>query len=303
MFSHPRISAIIPTYRREQVLLDTVNCLLRLDPGPAEILIVDQTREREAKTLEALTQWEKLGKIRWLRLAKPSITHAMNIGLKEARHDIVLFLDDDIIPDANLIAAHAAAQDKCHIVAGQVLQPNEEPLTREQESGTFRFCSSRLQYISEIMGGNFSINRELALRLGGFDENFVRVAYRFEAEFANRALQAGEKIRFEPSASIRHLKATEGGTRAFGYHLTTFRPSHAVGAYYYLLCAKSIPHRLLQIVARPLRAIRTKHHLAHPWWIPPTLIAEALGLLWAVFLALRGSRLISEARALQKNYD
>jgi GT2 family glycosyltransferase len=294
MLSQPRISAIIPTYQRARVLLETIDYLLRLKLPPAEILIIDQTAEHEAETTQTLTQLESAGKIRWLRLPEPSIPHAMNVGLNEARHEVVLFLDDDIIPDAGLIAAHADAQSRCNIVAGQVLQPGEEPLMPSEEIGQFRFRSNCAQYITEIMGGNFSIQRDLALRLGGFDENFVHVAYRFEAEFAHRALAAGEKILFEPRASIRHLKAEHGGTRAFGHHLTTIRPSHAVGAYYYLLRSKGRSRRLRQIIARPLRAVRTRHHLMHPWWIPATLIGETLGFFWAVLLVLRRPRLVGE---------
>jgi GT2 family glycosyltransferase len=295
------ISVVIPTYCREQVLLDTIDCLLRLESAPAEILIVDQTPGHEAKTQGVLQQLDQLGKVRWLRLKNPSITRAMNVGLQAARHEVVMFLDDDVIPDKGLIAAHADAhlQSGCNIIAGQVLQPGELPLEPEHETGPFRFCSARSQHISEIMGGNFSIKRELALRLGGFDENFIHAAYRFEAEFASRALQMGERIYFEPRASIRHLKATSGGTRTFGQHLTTIKPGHAVGAYYYLLRAKAIRHRVPQIALRPLRAIRTRHHLAHPWWIPATLIAEALGFFWAVSLSLRGPRLIGEMKFKQ----
>lgn len=296
------ISVVIPTYGREQVLLDTVTHLLHLNPAPTEIVIVDQTPKHEENIERILKNLQQTGKIRWLRLVEPSITHAMNVGLSEAQHDVVLFLDDDIVPDANLIAAHADAQSRngCNIVAGQVLQPGEEPLTLEQESGVFRFCSARTQHITEIMGGNFSIKRELALRLGGFDENFVHVAYRFEAEFANRAMQAGEKILFEPAASIRHLKAMAGGTRSYGHHLTTIKPSHSVGEFYYLFRAKGITNRLFKILLRPWRSIRTRHHLTHPWWILPTLIAEALGLIWAIFLALRGPRLLADVAGSPK---
>lgn len=302
MFDLAPISAVIPTYRREQVLLDTVTQLLHLNPAPAEILLVDQTPDHQEETIQTLKKLEQSGKIRWLRLEVPSVTHAMNIGLQQARQPVVLFLDDDIIPDANLIAAHnnAQTQQGCNIVAGQVLQPGEEPLTTGQESEKFRFCAAQKQHISELMGGNFSIKRELALRLGGFDENFVHVAYRFEAEFANRALKAGEKILFEPTASIRHLKAMSGGTRSYGHHLTTIKPSHSVGDYYYLFQAKGITNRLFKMLARPLRAIRTQHHLTHPWWILPTLIAEALGFIWAIFLFLRGPRLIANVAGSQK---
>ena len=37
------ITIAIPTYRREQVLIDTIQCLLRLDPCAAEILVLDFT--------------------------------------------------------------------------------------------------------------------------------------------------------------------------------------------------------------------------------------------------------------------
>ena len=290
-----QVSVVIPTYQREGVLIDSLKHLLKLHSPPAEILVVDQTREHQVETLNILAEFDSTQQVRWIRLTHPSITHAMNVGLERAINDVVLFLDDDIIPDSNLIAAHANAHDEsgCNIVAGQVLQPGQEPLAETEEVRGFEFRSNRRQYISELMGGNFSIKRDLALKLGGFDENFVQVAYRFEAEFASRALAAGEKILFEPTASIRHLKASKGGTRTYGEHLTTIKPSHSVGAYYYFIRSKRAPHRLGSILLRPLRAVRTRHHLLRPWWIIPTLVSEFLGFAWAILLAVRGPRLIS----------
>lgn len=289
------ISAVIPTYRREKVLLNTIDYLLNLNPTPDEILIVDQTPRHESATARALEWYESEKRIRWIRLPQPSITHAMNTGLERALGEAVLFLDDDIIPHQELIAAHIDAHGRGEqIVAGQVLQPGELPVQDEGELREFQFVSGRRQYITELMGGNFSIRRNLALRLGGFDENFVHVAYRFEAEFAGRALAAGGRILFEPQASIRHLKAGGGGTRSFGHHLKTIRPSHSVGAYYFLLRSERVSRRLLSLLSRPFRAVRTKHHFIHPWWIPATLAAEVMGFFWAVFLYLRGPRLLGQ---------
>ena len=290
------ISVVIPTYQREQVLLETVAYLLQLQPAPSEILVVDQTPEHEEKTNLDLLNLEQTGKIRWLRLPEPSITHAMNVGLQQANQAVVLFLDDDVLPSANLIAAHfnTQSQSRCNIVAGQVLQPGETPLSDQENNGKFRFCSTRRQFVTEFIGCNFSVKREEALRLGGFDENFVHVAYRYEAEYASRVLGGGGRILFEPDASVRHLKNSAGGTRFFGHHLTTIKPSHSVGEYYYLFRAKGITNRLFKILLRPWRSIRTRHHLTHPWWILPTLIAETLGLIWAIFLTLRGPRLIAD---------
>jgi len=288
------LSIVIPTYQREKVLIDTVAYVLRLDPGPSEVLIIDQTKEHTPETLAELIRWEKTGKLRWIRLASPSIPHSMNTGLKEAKHDIVLFLDDDILPDKNLVAAHihAHSANSCDIIAGQVLQPGEKSLS-DNGSGVFRFCSDRQQLINDFIGCNFSVHRKSALALGGFDENFVQVAYSFEKEFSDRALAAGGKILFEPAASIRHLKVTSGGTRSFGEHLKTVKPGHTVGAYYYLLRSKRMKFRFLKIMGRALRSVRTRHHLLHPWWIPLTLVSEFLGLVWAVFLFLRGPRYVS----------
>lgn len=288
------MSVVIPTFRRELVLIETVDYLLKLQPRPAEILVVDQTTVHEPDTHSALVELERAKMIGWIRLSRPSITHAMNVGLQRASHNIVLFVDDDIIPGPDLVSAHARAHETqdCSIVAGQVLQPGEEPVNDEPSGLGFKFCSSRRQHISEFIGCNFSVKHKVALELGGFDENFVHVAYRFEAEFAARALAAGEKIWFEPEANVRHLKTGSGGTRSYGDHLKTIKPSHTVGAYYCLLRAKETPKRLLKIVGRPIRAIRTKHHLSHPWWIPATLIAEAAGFFWAVGLVLRGPRLL-----------
>lgn len=293
--NHFRISVVIPTYQRELVLVETIKYLLASTPAPDEILIVDQTENHDPDTQNALLNLETTGSIRRIRLDQPSITHAMNVGLEHANSEIALFVDDDIIPGPDLISAHirAHAANRANIVAGQVLQPGEEPMSLEPERPEFRFCSSAQGYVSELMGGNFSIRRAVALRLGGFDENFVHAAYRFEAEFAARALVGNEKIWFEPNASIRHLKANTGGTRSYGEHLKSIKPSHSVGAYYYLIRSNGISRRFLKVLARPVRAIRTRHHLSHPWWIPATILAELSGLIWAVALALRGPRLIN----------
>jgi len=292
--SKPGISVIIPTYGREEVLLDTIDYLLKTEPPPSEILVIDQTPVHEPATAERLERLTASGAMNRICLDRPSITHAMNVGLLEARNDIVLFLDDDIIPDKGLVAAHARDHEEpgVTIVAGRVLQPWEEGVPADDGAGLFRFSSVKRQWISELMGGNFSIKRRTALQIGGFDENFVRVAYRFEAEFAERALAAGERILFEPEAGIRHLKAERGGTRSFGHHLTTIKPGHAVGAYYYHLRTGSLSERFRGMTGRLCRSVTTRHHLRRPWWIVPTLVAELSGLLWALFLASRGPRLL-----------
>ena len=283
------ISIAIPTYRREQVLLDTIDYLLTLQPAASEILVLDQTEEHEPSTELRLQELAESGSIRWLRFDQPSIPKTMNRGLLEATQDIVLFLDDDIRPEADLLSAHFTAHQTHNnvLVAGRVIQPWQEG-EDFSENDSFHFASLKSSWIEEFMGGNFSMRRETALLLGGFDENFVRVAYRFEAEFAYRFLKTGNRIYFEPHACLHHLKAEDGGTRAFGEYLTTSKPDHAVGAYYYFLRTGSG----FDFLQRPILSIATKYHLKRPWQIPLSLLAELRGMLWALKLFCGGPRYV-----------
>jgi GT2 family glycosyltransferase len=179
-----------------------VRDLLAIDPPPAEILVLDQTPRHEEAVERQLNAWNAAGHIRWLRLPEPSITHAMNRGLLAASNDLVLFVDDDIRPEPDLLAAHLAAHRETGpaLVAGRVIQPWQEGKDFSQDAD-FHFAGLKPFWIDEFMGGNFSVRRDVALALGGFDENFVKVAYRFEAEFAYRLRRAGHRIYYQPAAS------------------------------------------------------------------------------------------------------
>ena len=288
------LTVAIPTYGREEVLLQTLEHFLKMPLPPAEILVLDQTEVHSPAVAKTLKNWESEGKLRWLRISRPSITGSMNLGLLQAHYEIVLFVDDDIIPESGLLQAHLTAHKNvgAALIAGRVIQPWQEGMDFSADE-LFHFASLKRGWVNEFMGGNFSVRRDKAITLGGFDENFVHVAYRYEAEFAERVISSGEKIFFEPDATIYHLKAKEGGARSFGEHLRTIKPSHGVGAYYFLLCSKVIQNRTTKILERFFMSVKTRHHLYNPWWIPVTLVAELSGFFWAIYLYFRGPRLIN----------
>jgi GT2 family glycosyltransferase len=293
----PRISVVVPTYRRERVLVETLEQLLRQLEPTDELLVIDQTEQHDPATGERLQQLQAEQAIRWIQQQPPSITAAMNCGLLEARCDVVLFVDDDIVPEALLLLVHrkAHATHSKTVVAGRVIQPWDVVVGSSNRTDSI-FTGVEPAWIDEFMGGNFSVRRDQALELGGFDENFVQVAYRYEAEFANRFRAAGGRIRFEPLACLHHLHAAGGGTRSYGEHLTTMKPAHAVGAYYFSLRTQSRGRWLRECLTRPLRAIATRHHLREPWWIPVTLFSELRGMWWAIRLHYAGPRLIGTTR-------
>lgn len=288
----PDLSIVIPTFGREEVLLETLASLLRL---PHTLLtVVDQTACHKSSTAEALDDLERSGAIQRIELPTPSIPRAMNLGALASPADIILFLDDDVIPSPDLTAAHLRAHQEhpeAWAVVGQVLQPGEEevgPVAGEE----FRFNSSRQAWIDRAMAGNLSVKKTRFLQVGGFDENFVMAAYCFETEFAGRVLAAGGRVLFEPAASIRHLQAARGGTRSHGHHLTTSSPAHSVGAYYHFFLQWGMLGAMVPSLRRLARSAATRHHLRHPLGIPATWMAEIRGWLLAVTLFRQGPKLL-----------
>ena len=279
------IAVAIPTYNRGALVADTVAKLFTLDPPPDEIVVVDQSRDENG----ALARWQDEGRIRLIRLSMPSIPHAMNEALFAATAPIILFLDDDVVPSPGLVAAHERAHDdpSTWVVVGQVLQPGEEPEHIEQSNDEleFRFNDDTGRFVANVIANNMSVKRREAIATGGFDENFIGAAHRFESDFALRVVKAGGKIWFSP------LKLSSGGLRSYGRHLTSPSPAHSVGDYYFAMFHRRPFWRYA--IRRLRQNVATRFHLRHPWTIPGKLIGEFRGLLLGRKLARRGRRLLS----------
>jgi len=287
------VSIVSPTYGRDDVLTDTIESLLRLPTAANEILVVDQTPRHAPETDTQLQAWHDAERIRWIRLDRPSITRSMNHGLRKSCSSHVLFLDDDIRPRGDLVAAHLRAHEQSPDIwatVGQVIQPWQQPrdiepprkMTGLRADEDFPFHSTRDSDVRNVMAGNLCVHRGRALAIGGFDENFQGSAYRFETEFARRIIKAGGTIRFVAAAGLDHLRVSRGGTRTHGDHLRSASPRHGVGDHYYaMLHAESPGQARAYCYRRMFREVRTKFHLTHPWWIPVKWIGEIRAYLQA----------------------
>ena len=276
------LTIAIPTYNRGAILVETLERLLELEPPAGEIIVVDQTREQPPHIAEKLASFP----ITLIRLDQPSIPHAMNVALQRAKNRVVLFVDDDVEPPRGLAAAHAAVYDDPAVWAcvGQVLQPGEVSSHFDEETlrrGPLRDLEFPFNHdvatdVQNVIACNLSVDRERALSIGGFDEKYVGVAYRFETDFALRVVKAGGRVRFEPKAGLRHLRVPTGGVRAYGDHRSSPLPAHAMGDYYF--ARTHVPAFWRYVARRLVRNVATRWHLKHPWAIPPKLVGEWRGL-------------------------
>lgn len=214
-----KLTVVIPSYGRDGVLCETVSALLKICSCDHEIIIVDQTKSHDSETDRFLNNLPE--NVRLLKFFPPSLPAARNHGVRHATSDIVLFLDDDITPDPNLIASHLRHYKDSSVggVAGRILPPD-----RTVKSIDPRYYHSKVPWlyirfdqdwpvrkVESAPGGNMSFRRLLIERVGGFDENFTGNAFREETDFCLRLRKMGHRIIFDPDACVIHHFGTPGG--------------------------------------------------------------------------------------------
>ena len=87
------LSVVIPTFNRGEVLLETIDYLLRQTVLPDEIIIVDQTQYEDGDPVACkLAELAENQSIHWVLREKPSIPMAMNSGAVLANSEWLLYL-------------------------------------------------------------------------------------------------------------------------------------------------------------------------------------------------------------------
>lgn len=218
----PNYTVAICTYRRGPVCLETLGMLLPLCPPGGELLVLDQSPE--ILTIpDALTTTAPIP-VHYHHLPPHGLVASRNEALGRARGEIILFLDDDVLPSPTLIQAHLAAYQDPRVggVAGQVLSPGQFPNPRghpEVTDALRSFLEVNLESslpgeVATARGCNMSFRREALRRAGGFDPHLhPPFCFREDSDvsFGIRAL--GLRLVYVPTASLVHLSAPAGGTR------------------------------------------------------------------------------------------
>lgn len=223
-----RIAIAIPTYNRDEVLIDSLRDALRQEPAADEILVIDQSESHLPEVQAELDQAQAAGQIRYLRQFPANLPAARNRALRETTCDIVIFIDDDVRLDDGFVEAHRRnyEQDASLVaVAGRVEQRlgwpqrwNNGPWRQELDYWYLSLDGQeRKEGIANFIGANHSVRVAQVLKLGGYDERF-RGALREESELALRIYRNGGKIVFDPLASLYHFAAPSGGCRTRSYY-------------------------------------------------------------------------------------
>lgn len=106
----PTISVVIPTYNRADVLRRTIECFAaqRYAPDRYEVLVIDNSTDATSETVERLAR-EVSFRLRLVRTADPLPAVKRNLGLRHAEGSLVLFFNDDLWAEPQLLSEHAAS--------------------------------------------------------------------------------------------------------------------------------------------------------------------------------------------------
>jgi GT2 family glycosyltransferase len=231
MSGSPTMAVIIPTYNRSSWVVSTVRSVLaQQEPFLREVLVIDQTEEAPEASARILETLDREKHIRWVTSPTAHPSHARNLGLLLTSADIVLFLDDDVIPRPDLLWRHYhyyAEDARPHVagVTGQLHTRIPVVLPETVTLDNYRRCTVPVQPSGPLdiappschpilASGNTSIRREAVLAIGGFDENLCFNEDR-DVTFRLHAARTGRLV-YDPEAWVVHLRAPSGGCRTVG---------------------------------------------------------------------------------------
>ncbi len=214
------VTVVICTLNRAEILTQTLEDLWQLPTQPDEVLVVDQTDELPT-AMRAYYDRHR-DRLLVIRMDTKGLGQARNRAIKEATGDIILFIDDDVRLQADLVAEHRKHFDDPTVgaVVGRVDDATGDPPScggRVNWYGRVRVDRdvSRVHPVESLSGGNMSIRLDVARSLGGFwelRENLVQL--REETDMALRIQRDGYQVICEPAASLLHLAYKSGGTRS-----------------------------------------------------------------------------------------
>lgn len=228
------VSVIICTYNRAESLRQTLEAIghLEIRPGrPWEVIVVDNnSKDHTREVVEAAQQ--RLPYLRYEFEGQQGLSHARNRGVAAARGDVLLFTDDDVLPEADWLECCLAglADHQADAFGGFIAPLWESPPPAWLTERFHGFLAIRAERSDDYpitrasdapYGANMGVRRHVLDQVGLFDTNRGRkgstLASGEDGELFERILGASFRVVFLGSARVHHK------VEAFRTHKAYFR--------------------------------------------------------------------------------
>ena len=207
MKKRPKVSIIIPLYKKTPYFFESVGRCLELDYPDFEIIIgVDGKTE--------VSYQDK--KIRILRSGNLNTGPAekRDIGIRSAEGDYVAFLDDDSYPEKDWLkqAVSSIKGKKVAAVCGPGLTPVWDSFSQKITGAilgsffgsgpyVYRFARATERYVEDYPAYNMLVNKNVLKKIGGFGTKFYGGE---DTALCLKIINAGEKILYDPKMVVYH---------------------------------------------------------------------------------------------------
>lgn len=220
----PAISIVVPSHNREDLLRQLFDALERQVPEAPRfdvVVVADGCRDG---TVALCASYPGGFRVHVVETPGCGPAVARNRGVEIATAPLLLFLDDDVIPEPGLIRAHALAhRDR---PGSAVVGPYPPWPHASEDLFRLRIRDNWLKHFDavgarghrfgyrDLLTGNLSLDRDLWTAMGGLDPAFAYA--REDLEFGVRLIERGVDIRFCPDAfAWHHEHLTSSLSRAF----------------------------------------------------------------------------------------
>lgn len=229
-----QVSIVVPVHRPAPAFEKCLESLKLLNPAAAEVIVVADGSEAAAKIAEAA------GFKSILIPTAGGPARARNTGGRSAKHDVLFFVDADVMVERDAISRLAISfrsEPGLTAVIGSYDDLPGDPSFLSQYRNLFHhFIHQKAEErASTFWGACGAIRREDFLAIGGFDESYTHPSVE-DIELGYRLTQGGYAIRLDRALQVKHNKhwsawnmvKTDFTRRALPWTLLMLRNKHFV---------------------------------------------------------------------------
>jgi GT2 family glycosyltransferase len=219
--STPRVSVIVATYNRSDLLRKNLDAILDQDFSDYEALYVDDGSTDD--TPEVLAEYARRypSRLRVLRVPNGGQGRARNAGAEAARGELLLITDDDTVPPPNWIGAMLDnyARHDCDALSGGFAPVSmKTPVERYLYFRECILCGDRPKYARVVPAMSLLVPRELFWEIGGFIAEPIE-----DWVFCRQLREVGKRLYYDPSIRVAHHYQTEWAPAAKRMHTPAVR--------------------------------------------------------------------------------
>jgi glycosyltransferase involved in cell wall biosynthesis len=189
----PFVSVVVPTYERPEQLSALIERIERQTFSDFEVIVVDQS------SMPWPDRYKKRDcRLRYFHTEVRGAVNARNKGAYYARGQVIAFVDDDCLPNADWLGASIRYFSRSEVVGIEGLI-----VSSERDNPKYRVVTNEDFRGFGFMTANLFIRRETFYALNGFDLAFDRPHFREDTDLGWRALALGE-IPFADDVIVYH---------------------------------------------------------------------------------------------------